>query len=558
MPAPDLKDRIALITGAAGGIGQALARAFVGAGLRVALCDTSKDALLRLHRELGPDRTIALPMDVSDPASCRDSVARTVADFGRLDVLVNNAAVGMSTVREDHMRRVVQIEDIAPELWARFMAVNLSGPFYMAHAAVPGMRARKFGRIINVTTSFFTMLNPGFSPYGPAKAGLEAWSASLAGELKGTGITVNVVVPGGPSHWSFGAGMTWLTGHWEWHALCCYVLVPRDGEPTMIYSMGGTHAEAVRRHVEVAVKDVRHSRNGQYAQVMVERLRELKLEKGRIGLMEIDPRHGDYMPVNQYNTLRKELPNAEFVFTKNFLHDLVVIHSKEELDCVRKAGVLCQNAMEAMVARAKPGVKEYELKAAAAAAIMDGGGDIDFLIIGSTPMDNPALIFGNPRPSGRMLKKGDMVNMELAAGYRGYTAQIGSPITLGPPTDMVRKFWDEITLPGYNKIVAEMLPGKNAKAMQDASRFFRDKGVQSRPTQCHGIDIVTDNPHITSDHIGGLDSDMMLKPGMIIMAEPNPITADGMFGIFLGHTYIITDTGREIVDDFPLEIAVAG
>ena len=265
-----------------------------------------------------------------------------------------------------------------------------------------------------------------------------------------------VIVPGGPSHWSFGAGMTWLTGHWEWHALCCYVLVPLDGEPTMIYSMGGTHAEAVRRHVEVAVKDVRHSRNGQYAQVMVERLRELKLEKGRIGLMEIDPRHGDYMPVNQYNTLRKELPDAELVFTKNFLHELVVIHSKEELDCVRKAGVLCENAMEAMVARAKPGVKEYELKAAAAAAIMDGGGDIDFLIIGSTPMDNPALIFGNPRPSGRVLKKGDMINMELAAGYRGYTAQIGSPITLGPPTDMVRKFWEEITLPGYNKIVAEI------------------------------------------------------------------------------------------------------
>src|SRR5581483_4667551 len=102
MSAPDLKDRIALITGAAGGIGQALARAFVGAGMRVALCDMSKEGLLRLQGELSADRTIALPMDVSDPASCRDSVARTVADFGRLDVLVNNAAVGMSTVREDH------------------------------------------------------------------------------------------------------------------------------------------------------------------------------------------------------------------------------------------------------------------------------------------------------------------------------------------------------------------------------------------------------------------------------------------------------------------------
>jgi Xaa-Pro aminopeptidase len=367
-----------------------------------------------------------------------------------------------------------------------------------------------------------------------------------------------VIAAGGPSHWSFGGGMLWLTGHWEWHALCCYVLVPLDGEPTMIYSMGGTHAEAVRRQVSAAVTDVRHSRSGKYAEVMVERLKELKLERGRIGLMEIDPRHEDYMPVNQYNTLRAGLPDAAFVFTKGFLHDLIVIHSAEELDCVRKAGVLCKNAMDAMVARAKPGVKEYELRAAAGAAILEGGGDIDFLIIGSTPMANPAMIFGNPRPSSRVLQKGDIINMELAAGYRGYTAQIGSPITVGPPNDMVRKFWDEITLPGYNKIVAEIVPGRPTEAMRTASRFFRDNGVQSRPTQCHGIDLVTDNPHVSAEHVRGVEGDMVLKPGMVIMAEPNPITADGLFGIFLGHTFIVTDSGHEICDAFPLEIATAG
>ncbi len=366
-----------------------------------------------------------------------------------------------------------------------------------------------------------------------------------------------VIAAGGPSHWSFGAGTLWLTGHIEWHALASYVLVPLDGEPTMIYSMGGTHAEAVRRHVEVAIKDVRHSRNGKYAEVMVERLKELKLERGRIGLMEIDPRHEDYMPVNQYNTLRSNLPDAELIFTKNFLHDLVVIHSAEELDCVRKAGILCERAMEAMVARAKPGVMEYELRAAAGAAILDGGGDIDFLIIGSTPMDNPAMVFGNPRPSQRVLKKGDIINMELAAGYRGYTAQIGSPITLGEPNEMVRKFWNEITLPGYHKILAAMMPGKPTEDMRTASRFFRDNGVQSRPTQVHGIDLVTDNPHVSAEHVRGEAVDMVLKPGMVIMAEPNPITADGMFGIFLGHTFIMNETGHEVVDKFPLEIAVA-
>jgi Xaa-Pro aminopeptidase len=322
--------------------------------------------------------------------------------------------------------------------------------------------------------------------------------------------------------------------------------------------MVGTHAEAIRRQVEVAVKDVRHSRNGRYADVMVERIRELKLERGRIGLMEIDPRHKDYLPVNQYNVLRQSLPDAELIFTEGFLHDLVVIHSEPELDCVRKAGELCQRAMEAMVARARPGVKEYELRAAAGAAILEGGGDIDFLIIGSTSMENPALIFGNPRPSARVLQKGDIINMELAAGYRGYTAQVGSPICIGEPTDMVRKFWEEITLPGYHRIVAEIAPGKPAENMREASKFFRDNGVQSRPTQCHGIDLVTDNPHVSAEHVKGVDIDLVLKPGMVIMAEPNPITPDGTFGIFLGHTFIVTETGHEVVDAFPLELVVVG
>src|SRR5215472_5746977 len=82
-----------------------------------------------------------------------------------------------------------------------------------------------------------------------------------------------VIVPGGPSHWSFGGGKQWLTGHWEWHAISSYVLVPLDGEPTLVFSMGGTHAEACRRECANALSDVRHSRNGKYAEVMVERLK---------------------------------------------------------------------------------------------------------------------------------------------------------------------------------------------------------------------------------------------------------------------------------------------
>ena len=269
------------------------------------------------------------------------------------------------------------------------------------------------------------------------------------------------------------------------------------------------------------------------------------------------PRHRDYMPVNQYNDLHAGLPDAEIVFTRSFIHDLVIIKSSAELDCVRRAGVLCQHAMEAMIAAAKPGATESDLRAAAGSAILRGGGDIDFLIIGSTSMANPAMFFGNPRPSGRKLHAGDIVIMELAAGYRGYTAQIGSPICLGEPTEMVKTFWHEIVLPGYRRIVAEIKPGNPLENVRRAAQFFREKGVQSRPTQIHGIDIVTATPHVFAERVEAREADKVFKPGMVTMAEPNPITADGLFGIFLGHTFIVTDEGHEVVDDFPLEIAVA-
>ena len=121
-----------------------------------------------------------------------------------------------------------------------------------------------------------------------------------------------VIVPGGPNHWSFGGGMLWLSGHWEWHAMANYVVFPLEGEPTLIYSMGGTHIEATRR--ESAIKDVRQSRGGRFAEVMIERIKELGLERGKIGILEVDPRFHDHLPVNQYNALRNALPTASFTF----------------------------------------------------------------------------------------------------------------------------------------------------------------------------------------------------------------------------------------------------
>jgi NAD(P)-dependent dehydrogenase (short-subunit alcohol dehydrogenase family) len=194
---PDLSGKVVALTGATGGIGRALAREFVAAGLRVALMDVDRDAVAGLAAQFGVDRAIGLEVDVTDPAVAVAAVTQARARFGALDVLVNNAGLGMGEVRSDHFTRLVQIEDIAPETFLRVLRVNMLGGFHMAKAVMPIFRAQGAGRIVNVTTSLSTMIRPGFSPYGPAKAAFEAWSAGLSGELSGTGITVNVVTPGG-------------------------------------------------------------------------------------------------------------------------------------------------------------------------------------------------------------------------------------------------------------------------------------------------------------------------------------------------------------------------
>lgn len=198
-----LDGRVALVTGAAGGIGREIVRGLSEAGATVVATDVSAEGLERLRAELGRPGLSTGLLDISDQSACAATVERVRADHGGPDILINNAAVGMGVIRDDHMTRLVEIEEIAPAVWDRFVATNLSGAWYLTQAVVPQMKRAGWGRIVTVTTSFFTMLRGRFHPYGPCKAGLEAMAAGHAAEFAGTGITVNVVVPGGPTDTPF-------------------------------------------------------------------------------------------------------------------------------------------------------------------------------------------------------------------------------------------------------------------------------------------------------------------------------------------------------------------
>lgn len=199
MPYPDLKGKVAIVTGAAAGIGKAVTEAFVAEGLRVAAMDIHEEGVAALEKQYGSKAVLGLPVDISKPADCARQVAATVKHFGGLHILVNNAALGMNAVHPRYTTTALQIEDVSEELWQRFMLTNACGLFFMSRQAVPIFRRQRWGRIVNVGTSYLTMMRTGYSPYGPSKAVLEAWSLMLARELEGSGITVNVVIPGGPA-----------------------------------------------------------------------------------------------------------------------------------------------------------------------------------------------------------------------------------------------------------------------------------------------------------------------------------------------------------------------
>ena len=197
-----LEGRTALVTGAAGGFGIVLVRALLAQGANVIALDVNRAGLRALQESLTDEarRHFSVQVaDIADYAACEDAVANTLDKLGGLHILINNGAMGMSVIRPDHLVRLVDIREISPEMWQRFVAVNFSGVWNMTRAAIGHLLDQQWGRIINVTTSFFTMLRGGFQPYGPCKAGVEAMSAAHAKEFEGSGVTVNVVVPGGPA-----------------------------------------------------------------------------------------------------------------------------------------------------------------------------------------------------------------------------------------------------------------------------------------------------------------------------------------------------------------------
>ena len=182
----DGNGNVALVTGAARGIGLATAQRFLSEGWAVGLMDWDAGELAVAMRALGqPERVLELPLDVSKPEDAENAVARMREKFGRLDALVNNAGVA----------EFGGVMETSLDVWREIMDVNLTGPFLMTKAAVPAMRERG-GAIVNITSISSLRASTLRVAYGTSKAGLAHLTKQLAVELASYGIRVNAVAPG--------------------------------------------------------------------------------------------------------------------------------------------------------------------------------------------------------------------------------------------------------------------------------------------------------------------------------------------------------------------------
>lgn len=333
--------------------------------------------------------------------------------------------------------------------------------------------------------------------------------------------------------------------------LPAYVVFPREGDPTvfmLIYSfVPGGKAISV-------IDDVRWAL-GVYGPV--ERIKELGLENGKIGLVGEDILSAS-IPHDHFEQLAEQLPGATFDNFTGDMHGIMKIPSQEELAWFRKGAAYSDLGVEALVAAAEPGKTDNQIYADIQHAYLSQPNSVFYFTwIGSTPMANPVCAYPFGLPSGRTVQEGDIILTEISGSFHGYAGQIIRAVVLGEPTP---EYWDYYNLAKevYLGAQAALKPGNTPRDVLKVSQKFLDAGYSIQCPTIHGWGqrIIPPFADVPGSQVWAAELDVPFEEDQLIVIEPSPCTPDTTGGIFFGDLNRVTPNGGESLHKFPLELIV--
>jgi len=336
---------------------------------------------------------------------------------------------------------------------------------------------------------------------------------------------------------------------------------PLDGEVTAI----ATSAAPRWPTVQDWTMDVREARRN-YGRAIVDRLKELNVERGRIGITGLGEIEGTRTPegtifYGTWKQIREAFPNAELVDATKILAQVRYVKSQEEIDVLAKSMEIIELAIQAEIAAALPGVKDWEVWAAAQYAMMRHGSEMPvhcFWVSGKNPKRTLT------RPSMRILERGDVIINELEASWIGYRSQGVQPVfveVINPVQAELIKVQREI----FNRVLESLKPGIPVGELAELTRKTAESiAPKSGPAAgasgdltMHGRGAGDDGPIITPHARSPRQLGLAMQENMVLVCKPSAISADGEYICQWGDTVVVTENGGRRLGKRPHELAVA-
>lgn len=355
------------------------------------------------------------------------------------------------------------------------------------------------------------------------------------------------------------ANVFWLTNYLDLHHN--YLVFPLDGEPTLLTGLVN-HVPNAR-----AIAVIDDTRWGTYepAKAIAAKLKKMGIGEDRVGLVGINATFGMGMPYQHYATLKEELPEIELVdMTRDFAH-LRTVKSEEEFDWLKKAARFTDMTIEALEAEVKPGLTEHDLMGIIEGSYRRKGGQPHIAFLRSMPMDAPNACVPAQNVTDRVIRKGDVIIMEISASYWGYSGQIHRSIAVGSdPTPEWQKLFD-IGEQAYSRMCEAIRPGATEGDVIKAASIIGESGYRIYDDLIHGYGVDIHPPLIDSsccnywpwDDKHPAPAGRSFAEDMAIVVQPNPITLDERMGLQVGALTRVTKNGAVSLQKYPMKFIVA-